>query len=108
MQTEHPEGLVRKLNWRFYVFVPLAAFLAPLLADSLHSYFVVRRGIRFYQAELGYIDYLGFWVWVALRGIVDFFVMWFIIWLRIRDIWIWCCLVGLWTWLAFKMEVVIK
>lgn len=108
MQNERSEVLIRKLSWRFFVFVPLAAFLAPLLADTLHSFVVVHRGIRFYQAELDSVANWGYWVYVALRGVVSFFVMWFFIWARFRDFWIWCCLAGLWTWLDFQMEVVYK
>ena len=108
MQIEHPDGLVRKFGWRFYVFAPLMAFLAPLLADSLHSFFVVHGGIRFYNAELGRMAWLGFWIFVALRGIISFFVIWFFVWARFRDFWVWLCLVGLWTLLDFQMEIAIR
>src|SRR5262245_27550171 len=55
METERPKRLVQKFGWRFYVFAPVMAFLAPLLADSLHLFFVVHDGIRFYNAGLGRI-----------------------------------------------------
>jgi hypothetical protein len=104
MQTEHPKGSVRRFGWRFYFFAPMMAVLAPLLADSLHSLYVVHTGIRFYNAELGLIAWPGYWIFVALRGAVSFFVVWFFIWARFRDFWVWCCLAGLWLLLDLKAE----
>lgn len=83
------------------------AFLAPLLADSLHSFYVVHSGIRFYNAELGKIAWPGYWIFVALRGAVGFFVVWFFVLARFRDFWVWCCLVGLWMLMDFQMEYAI-
>jgi hypothetical protein len=107
METERSEGLVRKFGWRFYVFAPLMALLAPLCADCLHSVMVVTGSYRFYNAELGHVTIPFFWIYVALRGVVSFFVIWFFVWARFRDFWIWCCLVGLWTLLDLQMEVTI-
>lgn len=108
MDTERSAGLVRKFGWRFYVVAPLMAFLAPLLADSLHSLIVVHGGVRFYNAELGRIAWPGFWIFVVLRGVASFFVIWLFAWARFRDFWVWCCLVGLWVLLDLKMEYAIK
>jgi hypothetical protein len=116
METERPEGLVRKFGLRFYVFA-LMAFLAPLLADSLHSFFVVYvhfeiYGIGFYgsqlhNVELGRIACPGWWSFVVARGVISFVVIRVLAW-RFRDLWIWCCLGGLWTWLDLHTESYIK
>jgi hypothetical protein len=115
METQRSEGLVRKFGWRFYVFA-LMAFLAPLLADSLHSFFVVYvhfeiDGIGYYNsqlhnAELGQIALPGWWIFVALRGVMSFLLI--LAFPRFRDFWIWCCLVILWTLLDFPMEITYK
>src|ERR1035438_6249947 len=97
MQNKMPEHLIQKLTWRFFVLAAVMAFLAPLLADCLHSFFVVRGSIRFYNAELGRIAYPAFWIFVALRGFITFFVIWFSARIRFSDFVVWCCCVGLWT-----------
>ena len=82
--------------------------LAPLLADSLHSAWVVSSGIRFYNAELGRVSMPGFWVFTALRGFISFLILWFFARIRFRDIGVWCCLTGLWTLLDLEMEITIR
>lgn len=112
METERPEGLVRDFRWRFYIFAPLMAFLAPLLADSLHTFFLVYGGhSEFYMllnAELGHIATARYWSYVAARGVITLLVVWFFARIRFREFWVWLCFVGLWTWLDLESEFEIK
>ena len=108
METGSTEGLVRKFGWRFYAFAPLMAFLAPFLADCLHSFVIFQSGIRFYNAELERIAWPEFWIFVGLRGVFSFFMIWFLVWARFRDFWVWCCLVGLWFVVDSQLEIAIK
>ena len=98
----------RQSAWSFFVFSLLMAFLAPLCADCLHSFIVVTGSYRFYNAELGRIVWSGFWIFVALRGLVSFLAIWFFARARFRDFLVWCCLVGLWTLLDLEMEIAIR
>jgi hypothetical protein len=106
-EQKQSDVLAHRLTWRFFVLAAAMAFLAPLLADSLHSFFVVRGGIRFYNAELGRIAWSGFWIFVALRGFITFLVIWFFARIRFSDFIVWCCCLGLWTLLDLCMEVAI-
>ena len=108
MEAEHPVFSVQRLGWRFLVLASFMAFLAPVLADSLHSFSVWRSGIRFYNAELGSIATPGYWVYVAARGVITFLIVWFFARIRFRDFWPWLCFVGLWTLLDFVSAVARK
>lgn len=86
----------------------MASILAPALADCVHSLLVVNRGIRFYQAELGYICTPGFWSFLADRALVTFLVVLLFVRLRFADWLVWVCAVGFWIWLDIQGEVVHK
>jgi|ERR1017187_2900481 hypothetical protein len=96
------------LGWSFFAFAILLSFLAPLLADSLHSFFVVSSGIRFYNAELGRILLWRFWVAVAVRGLMTLPVVWLFARIGFKDIWVWCCLVLFWLLVDFELEIAIR
>jgi hypothetical protein len=97
---------VRERGWRFYVLVPLMAFLAPLLADSLHSFFVVHiEAVPLFNAELGRIASPRFWILTIIRGGLSFFVILPFAWkTRFWDFGVWVCLVGIWMWIDFEAE----
>ncbi len=86
----------------------MASVLAPVLADCLHSFFVVSRGIRFYQAELGYISNPGFWYFLGARAAVTFIALLVLVRLRLPDWLPWLCAVVFWIWLDIQGEVVYK
>jgi hypothetical protein len=98
----------QKLSFLFFVFAVVMAFLAPVFADCLHSVMVVTGSYRLYNAELGRIATPFFWIFAATRGIITFLIVWFFARIRFRDIWVWCCLVGLWTFLDMQMEIAMR
>ena len=106
METEHPVLSVTRLSWRFFVLTALMSILAPLLADCLQSFSVVRSGIRFYQAIFSlYLDSPGaLYVFVVVRAIVTFLVLWFFARPGFRGRIVWLCFVVLWTIADFMLE----
>lgn len=108
MENKRPVLSVQRLTWRFFALAVVMAFLAPLLADCLHTFFVVRGGIRFYNAELGHIAESRYWAYLALRGFVTFLVIWFFARIRFSHIFVWGCCVAIWTLLDLESEVAFK
>jgi hypothetical protein len=106
METKHPVISVQRLSWRFYALAAPAAVLAPLLADSLQSLFVVRGGIRFYQAiySLYLVSTAGACLLVGARAIITFFILWLFVRLGFRDRTVWICLVFLWLFTDYLLE----
>jgi len=93
---------------RWFLVATLASFLAPALADCIHSGLVVLKGIRLYQAELGDLANPYYWSFLAGRTLITLLAMSLAQALRIRDLWTWLsCVIG-WLWLARQMEAVFK
>jgi hypothetical protein len=86
----------------------LASLLAPLFADCVHSLLVVDRGIRFYQAELGYVGTNGFWVYVAGRTFLTFLVLTVAVRFGSHGRIAWLVCAFCWLWLDAGSEVVYK
>lgn len=110
MNEENQKVPVRKFGWHFYALVPLMAFLAPLLADSLHSFYVVHsERTPLFNAQLGMIDSSRYWIITAIRGMLSFLVILPFAWKKPSwDFWVWLCLVGLWMWLNFEAEYQVR
>ena len=106
-KTEQTDSAVRRLSWSFFVMAAVMALLAPAVADCLHSFFVVRSGIRFYNAELGRIAQPVFWILLGIRVVITFLALWFFGRIGFRDIFVWCVCVVLWTLLDMQMEIAI-
>jgi len=106
METEHPVLSVQRLSWRFFVLAAFMALLAPLLADSLQSFFVVNGGIRFYQAifSLYLTSPEGLFVFVSARAIITFLILWFFARIGFRDRTVWICLAVLWLLADYMLE----
>jgi hypothetical protein len=109
MNEENLKVPVRKFGWRFYVLVPLMAFLAPLLADSLHSFFVVHSETPLFNAQLGVIGVPRYWIITAIRGMLSFFVVLPFAWKMPSWVFgVWLCLVAFWIWLDFEAEYQVR
>ena len=82
------------------------AILAPLLADCLQSLVVVRSGIRFYQAifSLYLASPEGLCVFVGVRAIITFLILWFFVRIGFRDRTVWICLAILWLFADYMLE----
>jgi hypothetical protein len=106
METKHPVLSVQQLSWRFFILAALAATLAPLLADSLQSLFVVRGGIRFYQAiySLYLASTAGACLYVGVRAVITFLMLWFFVRLGFRDRTVWICLAILWFFADYMLQ----
>src|SRR6202142_3948428 len=89
---------VHRLTWSFFILAVPSAILAPLLADSLQSLFVVRGGIRFYQAiySLYLASTAGACLFVGVRAVITFFMLWFFVRLGFRDRTVWIYLAVAW------------
>jgi hypothetical protein len=105
--VDTPRPQLQPWTLKFFGFAVVAALLAPILADCLHSLLVVGRGIRFYQAELGAAAY-DFWGSVVVRAVVTFCFLVLLVRLRLPDWLIWVGFVALWFWLNLEREVVFK
>jgi hypothetical protein len=96
---------------RFIEFISIAALAlaAPLIAITIHSECVFRRGIRLYQCEvLQLARYPDNWVGVGLPFLITFLLL---LGVRSRSSlrWaFWICAVVVWTCLSFKAEVAIR
>jgi hypothetical protein len=104
-EPEQAVSATQKLSFSFFASAALMAILAPLFADCLHSVMVVTGGYRLYNAELSRVATTLFWILVAARAVITLLVIWFFARLRFRDIWVWSCLVALWTYADIQMEV---
>jgi hypothetical protein len=95
-----------RLTWSYFILAAPAAILAPLLADSLQSLFVVRGGIRFYQAW--YSLYLanpeGLCLFVGVRAVITLAILSFFVRLGFRDRTVWICLALLWFFADYVLE----
>jgi len=82
------------------------AILAPLLADSLQSFFVLNGGIRLYQAifSLYLASPEGLCVFVGMRAIITFLILWFFVRIGFRDRTVWICLAVLWLFVDYMLE----
>ena len=108
------ERTAPRFRWSLQV---LFAVLAPMLADCIHSYVVLRRGIRLYNAELyvlfaGGGDFEGGRIGLVLitlfQALLTFLVLWVVAKHPVRSVVVWICCVALWTYLAFIGEVALK
>lgn len=92
---------------RWLVLIAMA-LAAPVLADCVHTLCVVNGGIRFYNAELSHAASPLFWVSLAVRGALALLLIWPFARTPLRHRTMWICCVGLWTYLDFKSEVVLR
>ena len=94
----------------------LVAVLATLLAHGIHSWSVLRRGFRLYNAEFWvlwvsgqYHDWRGGVILMMLvQAVVTFLLLWAVAKDRVGRWVVWLCCVPLWTCFAFMGEVAIK
>ena len=103
-----------RFRWSLQV---LFALFAPILADCIHSYSVLHRGRRLYNAELyvlfvGGGDFEGGWIGVVvmtlIQALLTFLVLWIVAKHPVRSLVVWICCVAVWTYLAFIGEVAVK
>ena len=95
-----------RLTWSFFILAAPAAILAPMLADSLQSLFVVRSGFRFYRAIYQmYLDSTaGACLFVGVRAIVTLAALSFFVRIGFRDRTVWICLAALWLFVDYATE----
>jgi len=108
----HPELVTSsprsKLTFSLVISVIIASLLAPLFADCIHSLLVVDRGIRFYQAELGYVATSGYWMYLAGRAFLTFLILVAAVKFGFRGRIPWLVCAFCWLWLNAGSEVVYK
>ncbi len=103
-----PSPQTQRLTVSLMISVVLASLLAPLFADCVHSLLVVDRGIRFYQAELGYVATTGFWVYLAGRTFLTFLVLFLAVRFGSPGRIPWLVCAFCWLWLDAGSEAVYK
>jgi hypothetical protein len=105
-QLSHTDTISHKIPGMRWVLLGCMGVLAPVVADGFHSIIVVNRGIRFYQAEFGDLGDVRYWLFLGIRAVVSFLVLWPFAKVPFRHRLAWLCCVVVWTYLAFKGEVV--
>ena len=109
-KPEQTDVSPHRLTWSFFILAAPAAILAPILADSLQSLFVVRSGFRFYQAI--YSMYLasaaGACLFVGVRAVITLAILSFFVRLGFRDRTVWICLVFLWLFADYLLEPAVR
>ena len=95
-----------RLTWSFFILAAPAAILAPMLADSLQSLFVVRSGYRFYQAiyQMYLASTAGACLFVGVRAIITLATLSFFVRLGFRDRTVWICLAVFWLFADYALE----
>jgi hypothetical protein len=105
-KPEQADVSPHRLTWSFFILAAPAAILAPMLADSLQSLFVVRNGSRFYQAI--YSMYLastaGMCLFVGVRAVITLAILSFFVRLGFRDRTVWICLAVFWLFVDYALE----
>ena len=107
-QGLHTDTTSRKVPGTHWVFLGCIAILAPVIADGFHSFVVVSRGIRFYQAEFNYIGDGRYWLFLGIRAVIGFLVLWPFSKVPFLYRFSWICCVVIWTSLAYLGEAVVK
>ncbi len=102
------------LRWFLHL---ILAILAPVLAACLHSYSVMQRGYRFYNAELWLLidggDRFADWrkemlISMAIKMGFSFLVLWIGIKTPAKRWLLWCLCIAVWMLLARFGEVTIR
>ena len=107
-QGSHTNTISYKIPGMQWVLLGCMAVLAPAVADGIHSFIVVGRGIRLYQAEFSNVGELRYWLVLGIRTVVTFLVLLPFARVPFRHRLAWLCCVLIWTYLAFKGEAVFK
>ena len=85
-----------RLTWLFFILAVPMAILAPLLADTLQSLSVFPGGISFERVWWYLVSTKGACLFVGVRAIITYLVLWFFVRLGFRDRTVWICLAILW------------
>jgi hypothetical protein len=107
-QLSHTDTIGHKISGPRWALLSCMAVLAPVVADGFHSLVVLSRGIRFYQAEFSNVGNMRYWLFLCIRAVISFLVLWPFAKVPVRHRLAWFCCVVVWTYLAFKGEVVFK
>jgi hypothetical protein len=110
MESEHPV-LERRSSWHYFILAVPMSLAAPLVADCLQSFLVLKRGYRLYQAQFAWYQHLGddiclpFAYWassVGVRAIITLLVFTFLVKCgfsakyRFCDMVVWLCFIAFW------------
>jgi hypothetical protein len=102
----------RPADWNALVFLAIAA---PVAAALIHSTFVFRSGIRFYNAELwvfsGQHSLSDILTWIANLSIEAFLTFFVLLPFRRLGLYrwpAWVSCIAVWTFLFFKLEVAVS
>lgn len=110
LESNEMVSKARRLRpWDYFLAI-LMAVASPALADVLHSALVVMRGTRLHNVEIDRIGTEGFWIFLGLRAVITFFVLWRLF--RSPDpFWRWMFWLGtffVWFCLDIKWEYALK
>ena len=108
VMPEPVQKMRRPLTLSFFMLAVFMSGLAPLLADLIHSAYVVIGGSRMYNAELSYIASSGFWIFLATRAVLTFLLVWVLAKIGFAHMLVWSCSVILWLFVDAEMTVALK
>lgn len=106
---------VRQVSWRFFLFAVPMSVAAPVLADCLQSFPVVRRGYIIYQAWLfwysddgGNFNFTRVAVMVGIRVAITLLLLWFWVKRGFDGRVVWLCFVVCWIVLDIVLEPAVR